>query len=381
MRPAAGRQCGRGGRRQPARHAPSLQTGRCRPQDRVFHRGRRRQHRTHHHPRAWAAAGSRSPSPDRAAIVGAITASAIHSMRFAARSRCSPTRASTGPPKSAINVGSDRRRIERQRDRPVGPRQGGYPVGKQCQDGRVGGTPDQSPSSAPATSRTSAPPAGKVTVKLREIGSRPAAALPDQAPILQYVRAVDAHLGIRVAPGYLVDRCQHPAVAGNSGGCDRGGRGRRRRAYHPGMVPPGRPRPGTQTDLPDPANADAQCGTGGSGAVNRRKADLGLLFNTVVWGATFVLVKVRSRRYLPDPVSGAAFLAGRRWRCCILLRGRCAACSLPGRPLAAGSLAGVFPVCRLCLANLGAPADHRAEVGLSHRADVRAGTFARGARL
>jgi acetylornithine deacetylase/succinyl-diaminopimelate desuccinylase-like protein len=39
--------------------------------------------------------------------------------------------------------------------------------------------------------------AGRVTVKLREIGARPAAALPDSAPILQYVRAVDAHLGIR----------------------------------------------------------------------------------------------------------------------------------------------------------------------------------------
>src|SRR5450432_35602 len=38
---------------------------------------------------------------------------------------------------------------------------------------------------------------GRVTVKTREIGSRPAAALPEQAPILQYVRAVDAHLGIR----------------------------------------------------------------------------------------------------------------------------------------------------------------------------------------
>ncbi len=33
--------------------------------------------------------------------------------------------------------------------------------------------------------------------KTREIGSRPAAALPEDAPILQYVRAVDAHLGIR----------------------------------------------------------------------------------------------------------------------------------------------------------------------------------------
>jgi acetylornithine deacetylase/succinyl-diaminopimelate desuccinylase-like protein len=38
---------------------------------------------------------------------------------------------------------------------------------------------------------------GKVAVRLKEIGSRPAAALPENAAILQYVRAVDAHLGIR----------------------------------------------------------------------------------------------------------------------------------------------------------------------------------------
>jgi acetylornithine deacetylase/succinyl-diaminopimelate desuccinylase-like protein len=38
---------------------------------------------------------------------------------------------------------------------------------------------------------------GKVAAKLKEIGARPAAALPDNAPILQCVRAVDAHLGIR----------------------------------------------------------------------------------------------------------------------------------------------------------------------------------------
>jgi acetylornithine deacetylase/succinyl-diaminopimelate desuccinylase-like protein len=38
---------------------------------------------------------------------------------------------------------------------------------------------------------------GKVGAKLKEIGSRPAAALPEGASILQYVRAVDAHLGIR----------------------------------------------------------------------------------------------------------------------------------------------------------------------------------------
>ncbi|HMC59981.1 MAG TPA: M20/M25/M40 family metallo-hydrolase [Candidatus Solibacter sp.] len=38
---------------------------------------------------------------------------------------------------------------------------------------------------------------GRVAVKVKEIGSRPAAALPENSAILQYLRAVDAHLGIR----------------------------------------------------------------------------------------------------------------------------------------------------------------------------------------
>jgi di/tripeptidase len=38
---------------------------------------------------------------------------------------------------------------------------------------------------------------GKVAVKIREIGSRPAAKLAEQSPILSYLRAVDSHLGIR----------------------------------------------------------------------------------------------------------------------------------------------------------------------------------------
>ena len=38
---------------------------------------------------------------------------------------------------------------------------------------------------------------GRVSSKLKEIGSRPAAALPEPAQILNYLRAVDAHLGIR----------------------------------------------------------------------------------------------------------------------------------------------------------------------------------------
>ncbi len=38
---------------------------------------------------------------------------------------------------------------------------------------------------------------GKVAVKIREIGARPAANLGEQSPILSYLRAVDSHLGIR----------------------------------------------------------------------------------------------------------------------------------------------------------------------------------------
>ena len=38
---------------------------------------------------------------------------------------------------------------------------------------------------------------GKVAAKIREIGERPAAELGEQSPVLHYVRAVDAYLGIR----------------------------------------------------------------------------------------------------------------------------------------------------------------------------------------
>jgi di/tripeptidase len=38
---------------------------------------------------------------------------------------------------------------------------------------------------------------GRVTGRIREIGARPGGVLPDDSPILGYVRAVDAHLGIR----------------------------------------------------------------------------------------------------------------------------------------------------------------------------------------
>ncbi|HTQ52933.1 MAG TPA: M20/M25/M40 family metallo-hydrolase [Bryobacteraceae bacterium] len=38
---------------------------------------------------------------------------------------------------------------------------------------------------------------GKIAAKIREIGARPAANLPENSPILSYLRAVDSHLGIR----------------------------------------------------------------------------------------------------------------------------------------------------------------------------------------
>ena len=38
---------------------------------------------------------------------------------------------------------------------------------------------------------------GKVTAKIKEIGTRPGGALDENAPILRYIRSVDAHLGIR----------------------------------------------------------------------------------------------------------------------------------------------------------------------------------------
>jgi acetylornithine deacetylase/succinyl-diaminopimelate desuccinylase-like protein len=38
---------------------------------------------------------------------------------------------------------------------------------------------------------------GRISSKLKEIGSRPAAVLPDDAEILRFAKAVDAHLGIR----------------------------------------------------------------------------------------------------------------------------------------------------------------------------------------
>src|SRR5690349_18657155 len=68
------------------------------------------------------------------------------------------------------------------------------------------------------------------------------------------------------------------------------------------MVPAGRPRSGPQTHLPD---APAVASERGRGCVSRRRAaELSLLFNTVIWGTTFVLVKSAL-----DDISTIVFLA------------------------------------------------------------------------
>ena len=98
---------------------------------------------------------------------------------------------------------------------------------------------------------------GKVAVKVKEIGSRPAAALPDNAPYPAICARGGRAPGHPFAPGHLLDRRQHSAVVGDSGHLDRRRRRGRRRAYHPGVVPAGGPRPGLEAHPAHPAAADA----------------------------------------------------------------------------------------------------------------------------
>ena len=79
-----------------------------------------------------------------------------------------------------------------------------------------------------------------------------------RAPILQYVRAVDAHLGIRShldcssTDANIPLSLGIPAIAIGAGGLGGGAH------TTPGMVPARRPRPGPEAHLPDPAPAAAR---------------------------------------------------------------------------------------------------------------------------
>ena len=53
------------------------------------------------------------------------------------------------------------------------------------------------PIGSSAVSYTHLATGGRLTARIKEIGSRPGGRLPDDAPILTMIRAIDAHFGIR----------------------------------------------------------------------------------------------------------------------------------------------------------------------------------------
>ncbi len=87
----------------------------------------------------------------------------------------------------------------------------------------------------------------KVTAKIKEIGSRPGGQLRDDAYILQAVRAVDAHLGIRSHLDCASTDANVPLSHGPSRHFHRRGRARRRRAHAAGVVSSRRPRTRSET--------------------------------------------------------------------------------------------------------------------------------------
>ncbi len=82
---------------------------------------------------------------------------------------------------------------------------------------------------------------GKVNAKIKEIGSRPGGRLADDAHILQSVRAVDAHLGIRSHLDCASTDANIPLSHGTARDLHRRRRPGRRRAHTAGMVSSGWP--------------------------------------------------------------------------------------------------------------------------------------------
>ena len=227
---------------------------------------------------------------------------------------------------------------------------------------------------------------GKVAAKLKEIGSRPAAALPENAPILQYVRAVDAHLGIRShldcssTDANIPMSLGIPAIAIGGGGVGGGvhttqewfrpeGRdlGLKRifltlllLMRDPGLVGAGSANPSRIPSEPPP---------GGSGPGPQHRG-LGRHVRPGESGAA---------RRLAPPVPGAAVLPGHRGASGAVPRVRMGALHLEGS--GRGGACRRLPLLRLSIPNAGVAAHHGAQVGLHHGLDVGDGTFARGARL
>ena len=223
-----------------------------------------------------------------------------------------------------------------------------------------------------------------MTVKTREIGSRPAAALPEQAPILQYVRAVDAHLGIRShldcssTDANIPLSMGIPAIAIGAGGLGGGAH------TSAGMVQSRRPGSGPETNPADPAAAAArprrgarasEPPEGGTGAALQhhhlghdvRPGQIGLhdISPVLFLAMRFSLATVALLASVPRHLAGAAPEGATRDRENAGRRGH-------DRHLSV----------RRISASDGGSTDHdAAEIGIFHRTGDGDGTFARGARL
>ena len=227
---------------------------------------------------------------------------------------------------------------------------------------------------------------GKVVAKLKEIGSRPAAALPEDAAILQYVRAVDAHLGIRShldcssTDANIPLSLGIPAIAIGAGGIGR------RRPHLPGMVPARRPRPGPEAHLSAPAAADARSRERhGERAVSRRAgAEAALVWNTWSGAPLSSWSRPRWTIFPRCPVPGAAVFAGHRGALLVLFR-RGAGRGSPADPGNAhgrrSALPGTFLFSGYLFQTLGLRLTTAPKSAFITGLSVGDGTFAGGARL
>ncbi len=134
-------------------------------------------------------------------------------------------------PAIVVQFRRDRGRIEHQFDSERGARQSGPALGKRGADRAHGRAAGVDPVSGRWKSKTRAALAGALAGRVKEIGSRPGGGLSEDAPILECLRAVDAHLGIRSHLDCSSTDANIPLSLGYSGGIDRSGRPGRRRAY------------------------------------------------------------------------------------------------------------------------------------------------------
>ena len=142
------------------------------------------------------------------------------------------------------------------------------------------------------------------------------------------------------------------------------------------MVQSGRPRPGPETDFPDPA-ADAAWRGHWQRKMSRRRADAALLaVNTLVWGATFVLAKAALVRYLRRSSFWRHDSAWQRWPCACVFRS-CSADAADPAPCRRRGAYRTLPVSAGSCSKPSACSTPRRQIGIHHGTDHCDGTFAR----